>query len=462
MFVSHLSSFFEYVFRVRESTQPQLGKWDLIFFMERSYSFWSNRLTWQLRFYLLAFSLILFSQHDLLSQNNQVVSSLRKAEDNFQHGNWTEALKIYQRLVKDHPDSVSAHVGMASSLVKLKDYPPAIIAFHRALEISPRLSRVQGALADTYNKNRQPNEATKWYQKAIESFYGKAPVSWYINLGIIEAQQGNLDQARRYYTVAVQLYSKSVPAYQNLGTVLLRQNRLDEADACFYTALELNPKFDPAFFGRGEIAKKRGKLVVAQRLYETAIRLNSADSAYRYAYAQVLLQSGELEAGKQELKKTRSLKAKSHLQHAHRLAQVKDWQNTLRYLKIAIDADPTLVEAVQDLAYLQTQFDDLKAAESTLSLGLMNQANWASGYWQRGKIREKMSDFIGAESDFRKSIELSPSAAPPKISLAKLLAQTGRDLAQALELAQNAINIDPKPEFQEVIKMIRRKTVSEK
>ena len=328
MFVSHLSSFFEYVFGVRESTQPQLGKWDLIFFMERSYSFWSNRLTWQLRFYLLAFSLILFSQHDLLSQNNQVVSSLRKAEDNFQHGNWTEALKIYQRLVKDHPDSVSAHVGMASSLVKLKDYPPAIIAFHRALEISPRLSRVQGALADTYNKNRQPNEATKWYQKAIESFYGKAPVSWYINLGIIEAQQGNLDQARRYYTVAVQLYSKSVPAYQNLGTVLLRQNRLDEADACFYTALELNPKFDPAFFGRGEIAKKRGKLVVAQRLYETAIRLNSADSAYRYAYAQVLLQSGELEAGKQELKKTRSLKAKSHLQHAHRLAQVKDWQNT--------------------------------------------------------------------------------------------------------------------------------------
>ena len=128
--------------------------------------------------------------------------------------------------------------------------------------------------------------------------------------------------------MAVQLYSKSVPAYQNLGTVLLRQNRLDEADACFYTALELNPKFDPAFFGRGEIAKKRGKLVVAQRLYETAIRLNSADSAYRYAYAQVLLQSGELEAGKQELKKARSLKATSHLQHAHRLAQVKDWQNT--------------------------------------------------------------------------------------------------------------------------------------
>ena len=131
-------------------------------------------------------------------------------------------------------------------------------------------------------------------------------------------------------------------------------------------------------------------------------------------------------------------------------------------MKIAIDADPTFVEAVQDLAYLQTQFDDLKAAESTLSLGLMNQQDWASGYWQRGKIRERMSDFIGAESDFRKSIELSPSAAPPKISLAKLLAQTGRDLAQALELAQNAIEIDPKPEFQEVIKMIRRKTVSEK
>ena len=131
-------------------------------------------------------------------------------------------------------------------------------------------------------------------------------------------------------------------------------------------------------------------------------------------------------------------------------------------MKLSVDADPTLVEAVQDLAYLQTQLDDLTAAESTLSLGLLNKPNWAPGYWQRGKIKKRISDFIGAESDFRKAIKLSPDAAPPKISLAKLLVETGKNLDQALELAQTAIEIDPKPEFQEVMKMIRKQTKSEK
>ena len=429
---------------------------------EQNYNGCFTRLILQLRFYILTLSLILFCQPHILSQDDDVALSLRKAEGEFQNGNWAEAFKIYQRLAVNRPDSVPAQVGMASSLVKLKDYPPAIIAFHRALEISPHLSRVQGALADTYDKNRQPDEAIKWYQKAIKSFYGKAPLPWYVSLGIIEAKQGDLEQARSYYTVAAQLYPKSVPVYQNLGTVLLRQNRLDEADACFYTALELNPQFDPAFFGRGEVAKKTGNLIEAQRLYEAAIRLNSGDSAYRYVYAQVLLQSGKIKEGKQELQKARRLKSEYHLQHAHRLAQQKDWQETLRYLKLSVDADPTLVEAVQDLAYLQTQLDDLTAAESTLSLGLLNKPNWAPGYWQRGKIKKRISDFIGAESDFRKAIKLSPDAAPPKISLAKLLVETGKNLDQALELAQTAIEIDPKPEFQEVMKMIRKQTKSEK
>ncbi|HIB98608.1 TPA: tetratricopeptide repeat protein, partial [Candidatus Poribacteria bacterium] len=123
----------------------------------------------QLRFYLLTFSLILFYQPYTFSQGDRVALSLRKAEGEFQNGNWAEALKIYQRLAADRPDSVPAQVGMASSLVKLKDYPPAIVAFHRALKFSPNLSRVQGALADTYDKNRQPDEAIKWYQKAIKS-----------------------------------------------------------------------------------------------------------------------------------------------------------------------------------------------------------------------------------------------------------------------------------------------------
>ena len=93
---------------------------------EQNYNGCFTRLILQLRFYILTLSLILFCQPHILSQDDDVALSLRKAEGEFQNGDWAEAFKIYQRLAANHPDSVPAQVGMASSLVKLKDYPPAI------------------------------------------------------------------------------------------------------------------------------------------------------------------------------------------------------------------------------------------------------------------------------------------------------------------------------------------------
>ena len=59
------------------------------------------------------------------------------------------------------------------------------------------------------------------------------PVAWYVALGQIETERGNLEQARRYYIVAVQLHPETTAAYNNLGHVLLKLNRIDEADAVF-------------------------------------------------------------------------------------------------------------------------------------------------------------------------------------------------------------------------------------
>ena len=46
----------------------------------------------QLRFYLLILSLILFYRPYIFSQDDRIALSLRKAEGEFQNGNWAEAL----------------------------------------------------------------------------------------------------------------------------------------------------------------------------------------------------------------------------------------------------------------------------------------------------------------------------------------------------------------------------------
>ena len=106
---------------------------------------------------------------------------------------------------------------MASCLVEKRRYPSAISTFLRAIEISPDHPQIQAALASTYFKNKQSKEAVKWYENAIDSSTSKVQLSWYLNLGTIEADLGNIERARQIYNLAVQLYPQSVPSYYNLG-----------------------------------------------------------------------------------------------------------------------------------------------------------------------------------------------------------------------------------------------------
>ena len=331
------------------------------------------------------------------------------------------------------------------------------MTFLRAIEISPDHSHIQAALASTYFKNKQLKEAIKWYQHAIESSVTKAELSWYLNLGLIEADLGNSERARQVYNLAVQLYPQSVPAYYNLGIILLRQNRLDEADACFYAALELNPDFVPALFSRGEVATKKHRLPLAEGFYRTAIQLKPKTASYTYAYAQTLLRQGKSEEGKQQLIKARRLKAEKYSRQAYEWAEKKNWQEVCRHLQFAVEADPTFLNAIEKLAYVQAELGNLHQAKSTLSIGLLNVPGWAPGYWERGKIKQRIQELEGAKSDFHQAMTLSPEAIPPKISMVKLLLETETDLQSALKLAQTVVNLEPSSEHQHILTLIQKK-----
>ena len=139
---------------------------------------------------------------------------------------------LYQTLSKQAPDFPIVYIGEGDAAAKLKDYPTAITAFQRALRLLSTQSQgditisrlqltVQGKLAAAYHRNKQLDAADTWFQKAVKGAGEDAPVAWYVALGQIETERGNLEQARRYYIVAVQLQPETTAAYNNLGHVLL-------------------------------------------------------------------------------------------------------------------------------------------------------------------------------------------------------------------------------------------------
>ena len=382
---------------------------------------------------------------------------LDQAQIALQQENWEQSLSLYRRVVESDSESVSAWIGVGVSLSHLERNSEAIAPLERAVELVPEDARIQGVLARTYFKNRQYDQADEWYQKAIKLHPTSAPVSWYLDLGLIEMHRGHFEQARRYYIVAVQLHPKSVVAYQNLGLLLLNQNRFDEADACFYTALTVEPDIGSALFGRGEVAFKRGDHRQAVDFYRQAIQQEPTVSEYYYALAQALLRTGKIAEGKASLAQAKRLKAKLLRQEAHQAASKKNWPQVALVLRQAIERDPTYVDAVEDLAYLQVQQGELAEAESTLSATLRLVTDWAPGYWQRGDVRYQQKKYEQAGEDLRRAIELAPSTAPPRFSLAQLLFdQQETSLPEAENLAQSAYQLDPQPKYNELLQKIRK------
>ena len=246
---------------------------------------------------------VLASGDDISDAPKAFQKQLKDAEQAFQAEDWHEALHLYQALAKKSPDFPIVYIGAGDAAAKLKDYPTAITAFQHALRLlstQPQgditISRLQltvkGKLAAAYHRNKQLDEADRWFQKAVKGAGEDAPVAWYLALGQIETERGNLEQARRYYIVAVQLHPATTAAYNNLGHVLLKLNRIDEADAVFREALTQDETLASAAFGRGEVGARRGQFAVAQRFYERAIRHAPEEPTFYKSLAEVLRTMG--------------------------------------------------------------------------------------------------------------------------------------------------------------------------
>ena len=411
---------------------------------------------------------------------------LRDAQRAFQAEAWEEARRLYRGLAEEAPESPIVYIGEGDAAAKLKDYPAAITAFQHALEhltteqqtdiaMARLRSVVQAKLATAYHRNKQLDEADMWFQKAIKGAGEETPAAWYVALGQIETERGNLEQARRYYIVTVQLHPDTTAAYNNLGHVLLKLNRLDEADAVFREALAQDKTLASAAFGRGEVAVKRGQLDVAQHFYEHAVQQAPQEPTFHKSLADVLRDTGNIEkAEAAEVRYHRTL-AERYLRQAHWFIEQRQPQRALEPLKKALETDATFAPALKDYAYVQMQLGDFAAAkqiyqrvltieptsrQALLHLGMIetehgnpeaaaahylmlikHEPDYMDAYVQLANLREKSGDLAAAEQAFTIGIQHEPRWAPGYLWRGKIYLKQGAsdraetDFRQAIRLA---------------------------
>ena len=378
---------------------------------------------------------------------------LKDAQRAFQAEQWHEALRLYRSLAKEAPKFPIVYIGEGDAAAKLKDYPAAITAFRRALQLlstQPQgdIARVrleimvQAKLAAAYHRNKQLDEADMWFQKAIKGAGEDAPVAWYVALGQIETERGNLEQARRYYIVAVQLHPDTTAAYNNLGHVLLKLNRIDEADAVFREALTQDETLASAAFGRGEVGARRGKLAVAQHFYEHAVQHTPDEPVFHKALADVLRDMGNNEASEAALTRYRRTLMERYRRQAHWFIENGQPQRALTPLKKALETDEAFIPALKDYAYVQMQLGELADAKQSYQRVLTMEPTSRQALLHLGMIEAKLENREAAASHYFTLIKHEPDFMDAYVQLANLRERSG-DLKAAERVLTMGVQYEP-------------------
>lgn len=119
--------------------------------------------------------------------------------------------------------------------------------------------------------------------------------NYYLNLGILAAENKKSDSAIYYISKSIELNNKNPITYYVRATVLYELNRYDEAIADLNQSIKINPNDEKALYLRAIINQNRLDFINAIKDYEKLIKMNPKDTNYRFQYAYCLQEINEFQ-----------------------------------------------------------------------------------------------------------------------------------------------------------------------
>jgi Tfp pilus assembly protein PilF len=139
------------------------------------------------------------------------------------NGQFADAIDFYKRSIKSHP-SAEAYTFMGWTYSFLGEYPKAINACLKAIEVDPDFGNPYNDIGAYLIELGKIAEALPWLKRAIRApRYDCTHYPWY-NLGKVHERVGSLEKARDCYARALRAYAGYPLAEKALIRVLVRLN----------------------------------------------------------------------------------------------------------------------------------------------------------------------------------------------------------------------------------------------
>lgn len=132
----------------------------------------------------------------------------------------------------------------ADLLLQLRNFTDAMKLFERIVELVPRDYEAWHDLAQASESCGQPWHAVKFYRKAIE--INDSYAYSLDNLGSLLCQLGHAEEGICYILEAVRIDANNPKTWHNLGVADANANNPEKAKVCFQKAIQLDPDYDLA------------------------------------------------------------------------------------------------------------------------------------------------------------------------------------------------------------------------
>jgi len=375
----------------------------------------------------------------LVSRNDSDRAAAKKvAECYLQLGRWQDAEQWLDQRDKNRKDP-------DYRLLRARSYLGAFRLREAAAELqglvkdSPDLPAVYFYLSQVYSAQEQGLQAQQVLIDALRVQPGYLPAL--LGLGNISLQQNNANSALGYASQVIATSFWVADAHVLAGSSYLLLGDLDQAQRAFELAAGLNPRSPSAQERLGRVLSMRGNYADAEKAYESALAIAPDFSPALSGLSEILAKEGKAKQANARIDRQIAVRPRAfqlYVAKAEFCIAQKDWVCAEHSYQQTLALNPYYVNGYLALAHIyaatnrpQGMIQEYEAARSKFP-------EYLPTYILLAQVYEYVGNVDRARQTYQDALKADPNSYQSMSNLARLYADHGGSLSDALELAQKA------------------------
>lgn len=392
------------------------------------------------------------------------------------------ALDMYQKAIRLQPDNIGLILHMARFYLETNDisgaerclnkiigkkeaYLPARILKGEVLMARHEYEQAGQLFSDLIQK--YPDSSQLYYLNGIAHLKNNEPNLAKIELGKVAPgspdyvqtrlllagiflQQNQLEQAGEAAEAVLRILPDNYEARKIMGNIYLAENQLTKAETCFESLIRLAPENAEGFFKLGILDRLQKNNRAALDLFEQALSKDPQNIDIFVHLISTLLDSNRIDTAIARCDgKLRDLGDRPRSRAVIYSLKGKLFlaQNNLKKaeaaFKAALVADSNYLPPYYDLAEIYCRGKGLDSTIEEYKKAIGKDAPQDIPHMMLGIIFSMKNKPALAEFHYRQALAVNPEFVPAANNLAYLLAENGKDLNEALRLAEKANRMMP-------------------